>query len=143
MSRCSIAFLALVIPLAAQQTPPPKSTPEHADDVQLPPEEDKSEAPKEYVFNPLQSQKEVGVGEEYFKKGNFHAAANRFREGTRWNDGNSQAWLRLAETEEKNHNTKDACEAYQKYLQLAPEAKNAADVKKRVAKACPGSAASR
>ena len=136
MSRCSIAFLALALSLPAQQTPPPRP----ADDVQLPPEEDKSEAPKVYVFNPLQSKKEVTVGEEYFKKGNFNAAANRFREATRWDDGNSTAWLRLAETQEKNHIAKEACEAYQKYLQVVPEAKNAGDIKKRAAKLCPVSA---
>jgi Flp pilus assembly protein TadD len=108
---------------------------QHASDaIQLPPEEDKAEVPKQYVFNPLQSKKEVIVGEEYFKKGNFRAAANRFREGTKWDDSNAEAWLRLGETEEKNHDAKAAREAYTKYLQLAPDAKNAPDVKKRLDK---------
>jgi tetratricopeptide (TPR) repeat protein len=136
MSRCSIAALALVltlvltlgdVSLAAAQTPPPKPT----EDVQLPPEEDKAQIPKQYVFNPLQSKKEVTVGEFYFKKGDYRAAAIRFREATKWDDSNSEAWLRLGETEEKNHSPKTAREAYEKYLQLAPEAKNAPEIKKR------------
>jgi len=101
-------------------------------DVQLPPEEDTAAIPQQYTFNPLQSKKEVTVGEFYLKKGDARAAANRFREATKWNDGNAEAWLKLAEAEEKNKNVKSAREAYEKYLQVAPDAKNAADVKKKL-----------
>jgi tetratricopeptide (TPR) repeat protein len=148
MSRWPVACFLLAITLSAQQAPAPKPPAESgadvpkadvpkADvpkDVQLPPEEDKSDAPKDYVFNPLQSKKEVIVGEFYAKKGDNRAAAIRFREATKWDDGNSEAWLRLAEIEEKNHDSKAAREAYEKYLQLAPSAKNAGDVKKRLEK---------
>src|ERR1022692_387488 len=110
--RLTVAVFALTAAAAFAQTQQPPD---------LPPEEDKAEIPKTYVFNPLQSKKEVTVGEFYFKKGDFRAAAIRFREATKWNDGNSEAWLRLAETQEKNHNPKGAREAYGKYLQLAPD----------------------
>jgi len=132
MSRWVIAGFLAVVAAFGQQAPAP---PPAADDqVQLPPEEDKSDAPKEYKFNPLQSKKEIVVGEEYFKKGNFRAAANRFREATNWNNGNSEAWLRLGEAEEKNHDAKAALQAYEKYMQLAPNAKNAAEIRKRIDK---------
>ncbi len=103
-------------------------------DVQLPPEEDAGAVPKTYSFNPLQSKKEVTVGEFYLKKGDARAAAGRFREATKWNDGNADAWLRLAEAEEKNKDLKAAREAYEKYLQVAPDAKNASEVRKRIDK---------
>ena len=103
-------------------------------DVQLPPEEDAGAVPKTYSFNPLQSKKEVTVGEFYLKKGDSRAAAGRFREATKWNDGNADAWLRLAEAEEKNKDLKTAREAYEKYLQVAPDAKNASEVRKRIEK---------
>ena len=103
-------------------------------DVQLPPEEDAGAVPKTYSFNPLQSKKEVTVGEFYLKKGDARAAAGRFREATKWNDGNADAWLRLAEAEEKNKDLKAAREAYEKYLQVAPDAKNASEVRKRIEK---------
>src|SRR5580658_10024138 len=131
MSRWSIAAVFAVWGAAAfgQQAPP---SPAAEDQVQLPPEEDKSGAPKEYKFNPLQSKKEITVGEEYFKKGNFRAAANRFREATNWNGGNSEAWLRLGEAEEKNRDPKAAIQAYEKYLQLVPDSKNAGEIRKRI-----------
>jgi tetratricopeptide (TPR) repeat protein len=101
---------------------------------QLPPEEDKANIPQQYSFNPLQSKKEVTVGEFYFKKGDFKAAMGRFREATKWNDGNAEAWLRLGDAEEKMKDTKAAREAWEKYLQLAPEAKNAAEVRRKLEK---------
>jgi tetratricopeptide (TPR) repeat protein len=129
MSRCWI-MLILAGMSAAQQTPAPK--PSVDDQAQLPPEEDKAQKPKEYRFNPVQSQDEVRVGDYYFKSGDFRAAAVRFREATKWNDGNSEAWLLLAETEEKNRQLKAASEAYEKYLDLAPDARNAPSVKKKL-----------
>src|SRR5690242_3782602 len=122
------ALFLLAAGLAAAQTP--AKTPA---DPELPPDEDVRETPQNYTFNPVQSQREVMAGDFYFKKGNFVAAANRFREATKWNDGNAEAWLRLGEAEEKKPNHKAAREAYEKYLQIAPDAKNVPEVKKRLA----------
>ena len=101
---------------------------------QLPPEEDKAKIEQKYSFNPLQSKKDVTVGEFYFKKGDLKAAAARFREATKWNDGNAEAWLRLGDAEDKMKDAKAAHEAWEKYLQLAPEAKNTAEVRKKLEK---------
>jgi tetratricopeptide (TPR) repeat protein len=100
---------------------------------QEPPEEDATlvEA-KEYVFNPLQAEKEVKTGNFYAKKGNFKAAAFRFKEATKWNPGLAEAWLRLGESLEKRKDMKGAKEAYAKYLELAPDAKNAGLIKKKL-----------
>ena len=101
---------------------------------QFPEEEDKSAVKKEYSFNPVQSKKEVTVGEFYFKKGDFKAAAVRFSEATKWNAGNAEAWLRLGETAEKQKDGKTAREAYEKYLEVAADSKNAGEIKQRLAK---------
>jgi tetratricopeptide (TPR) repeat protein len=99
---------------------------------QFPEEEDKSAVKKVYSFNPVQSKKDVAVGEFYFKKGDFKAAAGRFGEATKWNAGNAQAWLRLGETWEKVKDSKSAREAYEKYLEVAADATNAGEIKQRV-----------
>lgn len=117
------------------QAPPAAKQTASQEDVQLPPDEDKATPQKKvYAFNPLQSKKEATVGEFYFKKGDFRAAAGRFSEATRYNDGNTDAWLRLGDSQEKMKDAKAAREAYEKYLQLAPEAKNAAEVRKKLEK---------
>ncbi|HEY3826148.1 MAG TPA: hypothetical protein VGL82_16395 [Bryobacteraceae bacterium] len=143
--RVSLIWVALAFATLAhaQQTPVPASKnqaqadlPPAEDDKispdQLPPEEDKAKVQQEYKFNPLQSRKDVTIGEFYFKKGDFKAAAGRFREATRWNDGNAEAWLRLGDSEDKMKDGKAAKEAWEKYLQLSPEAKNAAEVRKKL-----------
>ena len=99
-----------------------------------PPEEDKSVAPTEYSFNPLQAEKDLKVGNYYWKQGKFRAAEARFREATRWNENYGEAWLRLGEAEEKLKDPKAARDAYTKYLQVAADAKNAAEIRKRLEK---------
>jgi tetratricopeptide (TPR) repeat protein len=126
----SLAFAAIS---PAQQPPKDQDTPQ-VEEGQLPPEEDKSKIPQQYSFNPLQSKKEVTVGEFYFKKSDFKAAVGRFREATKWNDGNAEAWLRLGDAEDRMKDLKAAREAWEKYLQLAPDAKNAAEVRKKLEK---------
>jgi tetratricopeptide (TPR) repeat protein len=99
-----------------------------------PPEEDSSLSVDSYSFNPLQSKKSVDIGNEYAKKHNFRAAAGRYKEATKWNDGNSEAWLKLGEAEEKLKDPHAAKEAYSKYLEIASDAKNAPEIRKRMEK---------
>jgi tetratricopeptide (TPR) repeat protein len=127
--RVSLMWAALASVAVAQA---PKDLP--PEESQLPPEEDKAKVQQQYSFNPLQSKKEVTVGEFYLKKGDFKAAAGRFREATKWNDGNADAWLKLGDAEDKMKDSKAAHEAWEKYLQLAPEAKNAAEVRRKLQK---------
>ena len=101
---------------------------------QEPPEEDESLAPKTYSFNPLEAEKDLKVGLYYFKKGNYKASTSRFREATLWNPSFAEAFLRLGESEEKLKDKKAADEAYNKYLTLAPDSKDAEAVKKKLAR---------
>lgn len=112
----------------AQQNPPPQQQ------EQEPPEEEESLKPKEYTFNPLQASKELRVGEYYMKRGSYKAAVLRFREATHWNPSLAEAYLRLGEAAEKLHDDKTIQQAYSKYLELAPDAKDAAAIRKKVSK---------
>ncbi len=100
--------------------------------AQEPPEEDESLTKTEYTFNPLQAEKEMRVGEFYWKKGSWKAAAGRFTEATKWNPGLAEAWLRLGDAELKQKNEKAARQAYAKFLELNPKDKRAADIRKRL-----------
>jgi tetratricopeptide (TPR) repeat protein len=115
--------------LKKERPKPPTSAQE-----EVPPEEDANTVVKEYSFNPLQAEHELKIGNYYFRKGSFRAAALRFREATKWNEGYPDAWLRLGEAEEKAKDKKAAKEAYAKYLQLSPDARNSADIRKRLAR---------
>lgn len=119
-------MFALTLLLSAglwAQQPKPQS--------QEPAEEDETLAPKTYTFNPLQANKELTIGNYYFKKKNYRAAAKRYTEATRWNPNYAEAYLRLGEAQEKLHEKDQAKEAYAKYVELAPDAKNADSIKKK------------
>lgn len=117
----SLLFAALLA-MAQKQEPKP----------QEPPEEDESYKPKEYGFNPLQASKELKIGLFYWKKGSFKAAANRFQEATRWDPTNAEAFLKLGEAREKLKDEAAAKEAYEKFLELAPDSKAAPAVRKKL-----------
>jgi len=117
--------------LQKTRTPPPARPPADAKE-QIPPEEDKAIAPTEYSFNPLQAEKDLKVGNYYWKQGKYRAAEARFREATRWNEGYGEAWLRLGEAAEKLKDSKQAREAYSKYLEVASDAKNASEIRKKL-----------
>jgi tetratricopeptide (TPR) repeat protein len=134
--RAALSFLVTGLLLAQDEPtlkkrPPDQSKGQQSQD-QEPPEEDESLKPKTYSFNPLEAEKDLKVGLYYFKKGNYKASTNRFREATLWNPTFAEAFLRLGESEEKLHDKKAADEAYTKYLALAPDSKDADAVKKKL-----------
>lgn len=125
--------------LSAQQQPPPQKktppAPQQAKPLEEePPEEDESLIPETCVLNPLEASRNITAGNFYFKKGNFRAAANRYKRASCWDPSSAEAVLKLAESDEKLKDRDGAREAYQKYLALAPDAKNASEVKKKLAK---------
>jgi tetratricopeptide (TPR) repeat protein len=130
----AVCFLSCL--LTAQQPPKKPATPPAVKEEE-PPEEDESLKPKEYTLNPLEAERNLTAGNFYFKKSNYSAAARRFEEASKWDPGSAEAFLRLGEADEKLRKRDGAREAYTKYLELAPAAKNAAEIKKKLAKLPP------
>jgi len=63
------------------------------------PEEDEDLVPQtEYSFNPIQAAEEFKVGEFYWKRGSYEAAAGRYEEATKWDPTNAEAFFKLAES---------------------------------------------
>jgi Tfp pilus assembly protein PilF len=121
-------MIAFFVTLAFSQEKPKEAEPPEEDETLL-----KQKAKKEYSFNPLQATKELQVGGYYMRKGAYKSAMLRFKEATNWNPGLPEAWLRLAEAQDKLKDDKAARDAYTKYLELAPDAKNADAIRKRLA----------
>lgn len=100
--------------------------------LQEPPEEDESLKPREYGFNPLQAEKDIKVGLYYLKKGKHRAASLRFTEATKWDPTSADAFFHLGEAFEKMKNKAGAKEAYEKFLELAPDSKAAPAIRKKL-----------
>ena len=121
-----LACLLLTTALWAQTVPPQE---------QEPPEEDRpTESVPEYTLNPLQADKELGVGKFYLKRGSLKAAARRFEEATKWNPSLAEAWLRLGDVRLRLKDAKAARSAYEKYLEVDPDGKDAEEVRKRISR---------
>jgi hypothetical protein len=130
--------------LSAQQQPPTdppqqqkklETTRPAKPTEQEPPEEDEALKPEEFSLNPLEAQRNITVGDYYFKtKREFHAAARRYLRATKWDPGSSEAFLKLGESEEKLKDHAAERDAYEKYLELAPAAKNADAIRKKIEK---------
>lgn len=133
---CFAVFLGLLAPFTAQNPPEklkqrkPEQPRQQVE--QEPPEEDPGLKETEYSFNPLQAQKEMTAGAFYYKKGNYKAAARRFLYATKWDPTSAEAFRRLGESEEKLKDRKAAADAYRKFLELAPDGKEADSIRKKL-----------
>jgi len=142
MAICILAsaFLSAAMLIAQDQQPPQQqkkleTTRPAKPAEQEPPEEDESLKPEEFSLNPLEAQRNITAGDYYYKtKKNYHAAARRYLRATKWDPGSPEAFLKLGESEEKLNDHAAAREAYEKYLELAPAAKNAPAIQKKIEK---------
>ena len=118
-------------PQPTPNTPAAQQPPEEDN----PPEEDTSVAPKVYPLNPLESERNIKVGNFYMRQRTlrgYRAAAGRFEDATRYNPSSAEAFFRLGEAQEKLKNTDAAKAAFEKVLQLAPDSKLAHEAKKKL-----------
>ena len=119
--------------LSRAQTAPPAQQQQQPPDETNPPEEDESVAPKKYVLNPLESDRNVEVGDMYFKtKKDYRAARSRYLEATRYNPSSAKAFFKLGEAESKLKNKEAAEKAFQKVITLEPNSKLASEAKKKI-----------
>lgn len=99
-----------------------------------PPEEDESVAPEKFVLDPLESERNVKIGDFYWHKGDYIGAKNRYERATRFNPSSAEAFLKLGKAEQKLHNTDAAKAALEKAIHLAPDSKTAREAKKELAR---------
>ncbi len=125
-----LAALAFAAFLWAHQPPPQPVEPPPAE----PEEEDVSAKERTYEFNPIQAENELKIGRFYMRRGRWKAAAGRFEEATKWNPQLADAYLLLGEAREKLKEWPAARAAYEKFLELAPSSKDAAAVRRRLAR---------
>lgn len=80
-------------------------------------------------WDPHKADKNVEVGDFYFKRGNYHAAESRYKEALYWKDNHALAMFRLAQAQEKLGEFADARKNYSGYLSILPGGEFAAEAK--------------
>ncbi len=126
----------LGLPQQQQNQPvpvPPNSTQtSHVPDEENPPEEDEALAPEKFPLNPLESDRNIRVGNYYWHRGKYRAAATRYERATRYNPSSPEAFYKLGEAEEKLKNKDAARLAFQRVMQISPDSKLANEAKKKI-----------
>lgn len=117
--------------IGQQSTPPPP--PQQVPDESSLPEEDETVAPEKFVLNPLESERNVKVGNFYFNKKDYRGALNRYERATKYNPSSAEAFFKVGEAEEKLKNTGAARLAYQKVVDLSPDSKLGHEAKRKLA----------
>ena len=85
-----------------------------------------------HPWNPHKAAKNVEVGDFYFKRKNYRAAEDRYREALFYKDNDAIATFRLAICLEKLERPDDARAEYESYLKILPHGPQAEEAQKAI-----------
>jgi tetratricopeptide (TPR) repeat protein len=84
------------------------------------------------TWDPHKAAKDVEVGDFYFRRKNYRAAEDRYREALRYKDNDAVATIRLAVCLEKLGILDDARAEYESYLKILPHGPQAPEAQKAI-----------
>ena len=87
-----------------------------------------------HTFDPHRAAKDIEVGNFYFKKKNYGAALERYREALFYKPNDALANFRMAQALDKLARVDEAVEHYQEYLKILPNGPEAEEAKKALEK---------
>jgi tetratricopeptide (TPR) repeat protein len=121
-------------------TTPPKddaknhpNSSEAVSDLEAPPP-GSSDVQEFHPWNPLKAAKNIDVGDYYFKRKNYKAALDRYKEALYYKDKDAIATFRLAMCQEKLGDKAEARKYFEQYLKILPEGPFAKDAHASLAK---------
>jgi len=85
-----------------------------------------------HTWDPHKAAKSIEVGDFYFKRKNYRAAEERYREALRYKDNDAVATIRLAVSLEKLGILDDARLEYESYLKILPHGPEAEQAQKAI-----------
>jgi tetratricopeptide (TPR) repeat protein len=97
------------------------------EDLDIPDNIDISGVQEFHPWNPMKALKDIEVGDFYFKRKNYKAALERYKEALYYKDGDALASFRLAVCQEKLGDKAEAKKYYEQYLKILPEGPFARD----------------
>ena len=91
-----------------------------------------SDVQEMHPWDPHKAAKDVEVGDFYFKRKNYHAALERYKEALVYKPNDALANFRLAECLEKTRQPGEALTHYEEYLKILPHGPLSPDAQKAV-----------
>jgi tetratricopeptide (TPR) repeat protein len=111
-------------------SPPASDLKAHPDTPDMLKDEGSTGSSAVHPWDPHKAAKDIEVGDFYFKRKNYIAAADRYREALFYKDNDAVATFRLAESLEKLEQPAEAQKEYENYLKILPEGPEAAKAHK-------------
>jgi tetratricopeptide (TPR) repeat protein len=84
------------------------------------------------IWDPHKAAKSVEVGDFYFRRKNYRAAEDRYREALQYKDNDAVATIKLAVCLEKLGILDDARAEYESYLKIVPHGPQSAEAQKAI-----------
>src|SRR5215469_6786759 len=113
---------------------PPKNDardhPGSGDAESKPPDDAESDVQEFHPWDPHKAAKDVEVGDFYFRRKNYRAALDRYKEALLYKDNDAMANLRLGETYEKLNQPDAAIPHYEAYLKILPHGPSSQEAEK-------------
>jgi len=82
---------------------------------------DTSDVQEFHPWNPYRANKDVEVGDYYFRRKNYRAALERYQDALVWKNNDAVANFRMAQCLEKLDRPEESVTHYQEYLKILPE----------------------
>jgi tetratricopeptide (TPR) repeat protein len=82
-----------------------------------------------HPWNPLKASKDIQIGDFYFKRKNYKAALDRYKEALYYKQGDAVATFRVGECQEKLGDKAEAQKSFEQYLKILPEGPLAKDAR--------------
>jgi tetratricopeptide (TPR) repeat protein len=87
-----------------------------------------------HPWNPMKALKDVEIGDYYFKRKNYRAALDRYKEALFYKENDAEATFRLAVCQEKMSDKAGALEHYAAYLKILPHGPFADEARDSIAR---------
>ena len=116
-------------------SPPPDDTKVHPDTSESLRDQRRSSnsgVAEFHPWNPHKAAKDIEVGDFYFKRKNYRAAEDRYREALFYKDNDAVATFRLAQCLEKMNQPDEARQEYESYLKILPHGPEAQAARKAI-----------
>lgn len=95
-------------------------------------EDDAGDVSEFHPWDPHKALKDVEVGDFYFKRKNYRAALDRYKEALYYKENDAIATFRLAQCQEKLGQPEEALGNYENYLKILPHGPFAEEAQKSI-----------
>jgi tetratricopeptide (TPR) repeat protein len=131
---CLMTVLPALAGTGLPQQQPPKRPPELIRDTGVAEGKTDAETVVKKEYNPLLADKNLKIGNSYFKKGNYEAAISRYQDAIEYQPSLFAAHDALGRAYEKKQDKVRALEVYRNFLGKYPDSSKASEFKSRIAR---------